>query len=122
MKTRFDDNKVWHVGTKSYVIETMETAHLMNLLKMFEEKPYRTMRMIVEDIEQNEVFAYGKRAESKTESLWNATSMTAEELIDFALNSPLAMAVSAELMTRGVNLENVMTITVGSSFDASGVR
>jgi len=118
LKTRFDERKMWNgAGGKQYEIAEMTMAHLMNTLKMFDEKAFRTVRMILDDIERSTVFIYGRGANDKKESIRNATSMSESELKDFALNSPLANAMKDELIYRGVNVDNIMNLTAGGNFD-----
>ena len=95
----------------------METSHLINTLKMFDEKPFRTVRMILDDIENSIVFTYKDNSSDKKQSITNATSMSEQDLKDFALNSPIATAMKAELVNRGVNVSNIMQLTVGGAFD-----
>lgn len=118
LKTRFNETKIWKgAGNKKYEISEMETTHLINTLKMFDEKPFRTVRMLVDDIENSIVFTYGDNASEKRQSIANATSMTEQDLINFALTSPVATAMKNELLNRGVNVENIMRLTVGNTFD-----
>lgn len=118
LKTRFDKADVWMgAGNKHHKIADMSTVHLINTLKMFDEKPLRTIRMIIDDIEHSTVFVYGNRLDDKKESITNATSMNEKELKDFALNSTVARAMKDELISRGVNVENIMSLTAGGTFD-----
>lgn len=119
LKTRFDKTDMWMgAGNKHYMIADMGTGHLINTLKMFDEKPFRTIRMILDDIENSSVFVYGKKSSDKKESITNATSMSEKELKDFALNSAVAQAMKDELVGRGVNVENIMSLTAGGTFDS----
>lgn len=121
LKTRFNETEFWKgSGNKKYKIPEMETSHLLNTLKMFDEKPFRTVRMLVDDIENSIVFTYGNNASEKKQSITNATSMTEQELKCFALDSPVATAMKDELVNRGVNVENIMRLTAGATFD--GIR
>ena len=118
LKTRFDETEIWKgAGSKKYRISEMETSHLINTLKMFDEKPFRTVRMILDDIENSIVFTYKDNSSDKKQSITNATSMSEQDLKDFALNSPIATAMKAELVNRGVNVSNIMQLTVGGAFD-----
>ena len=118
LKTRFDETEIWKGAvSKKYRISEMETSHLINTLKMFDEKPFRTVRMILDDIENSIVFTYKDNSSDKKQSITNATSMSEQDLKDFALNSPIATAMKAELVNRGVNVSNIMQLTVGGAFD-----
>ena len=44
------------------------------------------------------------------QSLFNITSMTPEQISDYALNSTLGTALKAELLSRGVNVENYISM------------
>lgn len=47
------------------------------------------------------------------QSLFNITSLSPEQVSDYALNSPLGMAMKAELLSRGVNVENYLSMIEG---------
>lgn len=117
MKTRFDDNKIWLTTNNAFSIVDMETDHLINTLKMFATKPSRVMSMLVYDIEHNPttITAWsplGDDNEIIEKSIYNATSMSADELTAYALNSPLGIAMTDELRRRGVNVDNVITMAL----------
>lgn len=116
MKTRFDD-KFWITGCGEVMqVKDMETEHMMNCVKMFVQKPERTIAMLIVDIEKHSDFYpvqpwNGSNAVENVvkESINNITSMTKAELIDYAMNSTLGKAMVEELCNRGVNVENYLT-------------
>lgn len=112
LKTRFDETVVWRgAGNKQYLILDMDTAHLVNTLRMFKEKPVIVISMVLDDFERSTVFRYKGNNSDKVQSIHNLTSMSEMELRDFALNSTVAQAMVQELSKRGVNVENIMTYT-----------
>lgn len=113
MRTRFDNTTHWCTRNAITPITEMETDHLINTVRMFIDKPERTMSMLVQDIDEGpDIFDYTRSAqEAKRESLYNATSMTRQNLVEFALGSPLGRAMVAELRARGVNVKNVIALT-----------
>lgn len=128
MKTRFDESKVWVTGMGEVVeIREMETTHLMNTIRMFVQKPYISMGIIIKDIERNMVCCAIGQAwqpviksthDVKRESISNVTSMSEQEIIDYTLDSPLGKAMLEELESRGVNIENFLDMVMngGGSF------
>lgn len=117
MKTRFD-SKVWMTGLGEVIpVEQMETDHLLNTLKMLVQKPNRTINMIIRDIETapdtcpSSPFGNGQQ-DIKHQSIRNVTSMTPTQLIEFALNSPLGLAMKKELTDRGVDVENYIHVAI----------
>ncbi|AZK44799.1 hypothetical protein [Paenibacillus lentus] len=116
MKTRFDETKRWVTSTGDVIeIVNMETTHLMNTIRMFAQKPYISMGIIVKDIERNAVCYNANNAwtpfsrevvDVKKKSINNITSMNEEEIIKYSLNSPLGKAMLDELQSRGVNIQN----------------
>lgn len=115
MKTRFD-NKCWITGCGEVLqIKDMETEHILNCLKMFIQKPDRTIAMLVRDIEnQHDVCPFQPWGSDLNDvvnkSINNVTSMTKSELINYALNSILGMTMKEELKNRGVNVTNYMDV------------
>lgn len=108
MKTRFD-SKVWMTGLGEVIpVEQMETDHLLNTLKMLVQKPNRTINVIIRDIET----AGNGQQDIKYQSIRNVTSMTPTQLIEFALNSPLGLAMKKELTDRGVDVENYIHVAI----------
>lgn len=114
MKTRFDCADSWTTATGEEIqIKEMTTIHLMNLFSMFVRRPDRTMAMLVSDVDSGE---YAERIwlPRKTEDVKQSiANVTKAELIDYALSSPLGEAVKAELVKRGVQLENSLAIIAG---------
>lgn len=115
MKTRFDNSQNWITGTGSVTnIKELETSHLMNIIKMFITKPHLIASMIIDDIENSETCSvptvwnsYTHDCENiKKDSIFNVTSMSEKELIEYALNSVLGRSMLEELRCRGVNIEN----------------
>ena len=49
-------------------------------------------------------------SEMMKQSLFNITSMTPEQVSSYALNSPLGTALKMELYSRGVNVENYLSM------------
>ena len=108
MKTRFD-GKLW-IGAFGLAIEVkdMETAHLLNTVKMLVQKPARVQAMLVNDGE-----------DIRKKSLHNATSLSSEELVQYVTGTPLFKAMMDELEARGVNTENIMELyTKDAAFSA----
>lgn len=128
MKTRFDETKRWVTGMGEVVeIRDMETTHLMNTIRMFAQKPYISMGIIVKDIERNKAYSQIDRAWSPDVqsdydvtkvSIMNITSMNEDEIIEYTLNSPLGQSMLAELESRGVNIDNFIEMVMdgGGSF------
>lgn len=115
MKTRFD-GKLW-IGAFGLAIEVkdMETAHLLNTVKMLVQKPARVQAMLVNDIED----ATGNGEDIRKKSLHNATSLSSEELVQYVTGTPLFKAMMEELEARGVNTENIMELyTKDAAFGA----
>ena len=111
IKTRFDNDKTW-IDSSGYTVDiaAMDTAHLINILRMFIAKPHRTMAMLVTDIERCVPWTPDGWPDPKVESLRNATSLTADDLRLYALDSNLGTAIVAELQSRGVNTDNVLEV------------
>lgn len=127
MKTRFD-GKLW-IGAFGLALEVkdMETAHLLNTVKMLVQKPARVQAMLVTDIEEatfEEQEAWtpnGSGEDIRKKSLHNATSLTSEELVQYVTGTPLFKAMMDELEARGVNTENIMELyTKDAAFSAYG--
>ncbi len=113
MKTRFDYEGVWITSFGALPIADMDTAHLLNTVKMLVQKPTRTLSMLISDIE-NETFSETvwtvDRAGSKKQSLRNVTSLSDTELTEYAINSPLFKSMIDELKCRGVNTDNIVNL------------
>ena len=125
MKTRFD-GKLW-IGAFGLAIEVkdMETAHLLNTVKMLVQKPARVQAMLVNDIEdatfeeQEAWTPTGNGEDIRKKSLHNATSLSSEELVQYVTGTPLFKAMMDELEARGVNTENIMELyTKDAAFSA----
>lgn len=125
MKTRFD-GKLW-IGAFGLVLEVkeMETAHLLNVVKMLVQKPARVQAMLVKDIEdatfeeQEAWTPSGNEEGIRKKSLHNATSLSSEELIQYVTSTTLFKALLDELEARGVNTENIMQLyTKDTAFSA----
>lgn len=115
MKTRFDE-KLWITGCGEVLqLKDMETEHILNCLKMFIQKPDRTIAMLIRDIENHpDVCPFQPWGSDLTDvvnkSINNITSMTRPELITYALNSTLGKAMIDELNNRGVNVKNYIDV------------
>lgn len=125
MKTRFD-GKLW-IGAFGVALEVkeMETAHLLNTVKMLVQKPARVQAMLVDDIEDatfEEPEAWtpsGGGGNVRKQSLHNVTSLSAEELVQYVTGTPLFKSLMDELEARGVNTENIMQLyTKDAAFSA----
>lgn len=119
MKTRFDNTVMWVTSDGSETnIRDMETTHLLNTVKMFIQKPYRIVSILIKDVERYsqhhypEVWTPTHQGASSvvTQSIGTITSMSKEQLVDYALGSPLCAAMIEELTRRGVNVSNVLEI------------
>lgn len=124
MKTRFDCPQNWIKGNGEVIpIKDMETSHLINTVRMFVRKPFMVCSMIIEDIE-NKTYSpvatawnpNGSEEQNiKNESIFNVTSLTEQELTAYALQSALGCAMVNELSSRGVNTENIITMTMNEN-------
>ena len=115
MKTRFDNYGLW-ITTHGEITSVcnMDTSHIMNTMRMFIQKPSRTMSMLIKDIEGSEVSvlsAWEPNAKiSLKQSLHNATSMTVDELKSYVKHTPLFQSMCDELGKRGVNVANILSV------------
>lgn len=114
MKTRFDGN-LWVTAFGVAVeVKEMETAHLLNTVKMLVQKPARVQAMLVTDLENaafaSDVWTPGKAEDSRKQSLRNVTSLSGEELVKYVVGTPLFAAMLEELASRGVNTDNIMEL------------
>lgn len=125
MKTRFD-GKLW-IGAFGLALEVkdMETAHLLNTVKMLVQKPARVQAMLVTDIdaatvnEQEPWTPAGSEGDLRKKSLHNVTSLTSEELVQYVTGTTLFKTMMDELEARGVNTENIMELyTKDAGFSA----
>lgn len=115
MKTRFD-GKIWVMAYGVAIeVKEMETAHLLNTVKMLMQKPARVQAMLVDDIERATfadptVWTPTGEGDTRKLSLRNVTSLSADELTTYVTGTPLFKAMLEELETRGINTENIMQL------------
>lgn len=115
MKTRFD-GKIWvMVYGVAIEVKEMETAHLLNTVKMLVQKPARVQAMLVDDIERATfadptVWTPTGEGDTRKLPLRNVTSLSADELTTYVTGTPLFKAMLEELETRGINTENIMQL------------
>lgn len=115
MKTRFD-GKIWVMAYGVAIeVKEMETAHLLNTVKMLVQKPARVQAMFVDDIERATfadptVWTPTGEGDTRKLSLRNVTSLSADELTTYVTGTPLFKALLEELETRGINTENIMQL------------
>ena len=115
MKTRFD-GKIWVMAYGVAIeVKEMETAHLLNTVKMLVQKPARVQAMLVDDIERATfadptVWTPPGEGDTRKLSLRNVTSLSADELTTYVTGTPLFKAMLEELETRGINTENIMQL------------
>ena len=114
MKTRFNEI-YWKNFNGCYRLCDMDTDHLLNILKMFKSKPNVVMNMLIQDIENSpDCSAFSPfgvdHSNIVKQSLQPVTSMSTEEISMFALKSPLGIAIKHELISRGVNVENYLSM------------
>ena len=115
MKTRFD-GKIWVMAYGVAIeVKEMETAHLLNTVKMLVQKPARVQAMLVDDIERATfadptVWMPTGEGDTRKLSLRNVTSLSADELTTSVTGTPLFKAMLEELETRGINTENIMQL------------
>lgn len=119
MRTRFDNKKTWmDANGKENCIENMTTMHLLNVLAMFITKPSIVLTMLLQDIESGMfvsslVWSATRAEENMARSIANVTGLSADRLTDYALCSDLGKAISNELLRRGVQLNNALTVLTG---------
>lgn len=113
MKTRFDIPNVWiTAGGEAMTVQSMETSHLLNTVKMLIQKPSRVLSMLIADIE-NATFTghvWTVKDLHRKQSLNNVTSLSADELVEYVQDTPLFRSMVAELQARGVNTDNVVQL------------
>lgn len=115
MKTRFD-GKIWVMAYGVAIeVKEMETAHLLNTVKMLVQKPARVQAMLVDDIERATfadptVWTPTGEGDTRKLSLRNVTSLSADELTTYVTGTPLFKAMLEELETCGINTENIMQL------------
>lgn len=115
MKTRFDGTHWIAAFGVVLDIKEMDTAHLLNTVKMLVQKPARVQAMLVDDIERATfadpaVWTPTGEADTRKQSLHNVTSLSADELLNYVTGTPLFKAMLDELESRGVNTENIMQL------------
>ena len=114
MKTRFDYEGVWITGFGvTLSVADMETARILNTVKMLLQKPARTLSMLISDIENatfSETVWTAHNVADKKQSLKNVTSLSDTELTEYANSSPLFKSMIAELKSRGVNTDNIIRL------------
>ena len=114
MTTRFDYDDGWITARGDRLtLEEMTTDHLLNLYGMLIRRPDRTMSILIADVESGDFSenVWVPRRESDTEqSIHNITSMSADDLVEYALNSPLGVGVREELIKRGVQIDNALSV------------
>lgn len=118
MKTRFDGTYWIGAGGSVFTPSEMDTDHLLNTLKMLKSKPAVVISMVVRDVEAApDCHPFdpfdplgGDHAAVVRKSLFNLTSMTPEQVSNYALNSTLGVAMRIELVNRGVNVDNYLTM------------
>lgn len=115
MKTRFDGTVWIGAGGTAFLPAEMDTDHLLNTLKMLKNPPAVVVTMVVRDIESTPDCCpfdpFGNcHGDVVKQSLFNITSMTPEQVSAYALNSTLGTAMKAELISRGVNVENYLSM------------
>lgn len=115
MKTGFD-GKIWVMAYGVAIeVKEMETAHLLNTVKMLVQKPARVQAMLVDDIERATfadptVWTPTGEGDTRKLSLRNVTSLSADELTTYVTGTPLFKAMLEELETRGINTENIVQL------------
>lgn len=103
MSTRFEDEKNWRTSASSTTpIVKMDLNHLLNTYKLLITEPLKVQSMLLTDIETSKV--WGATTQSKTQSVYNITSLSLDEVANFLTKSPLFNTICEELFLRGVNL------------------
>lgn len=115
MKTRFDGTVWIGAGGTAFLPAEMDTDHLLNTLKMLKNRPAVVVTMVVRDIESTPDCCpfdpFGNcHGDVVKQSLFNITSMTPEQVSAYTLNSTLGTAMKAELISRGVNVGNYLSM------------
>lgn len=118
MKTRFDFPGVWITACgETVAIGNMETAHLLNTVKMLVKKPERVLSILISDIENatfSETVWTVFNSSDRKQSLRNVTSLSEEELVEYVKGTPLFRSMLEELKDRGVNVDNVLNLCSGT--------
>ena len=113
MKTRFDGTHWIAAFGVVLDIKEMDTAHLLNTVKMLVQKPARVQAMLVDDIESatfadSSVWSPVSREDDRKQSINNVTSLSTEEITKYVTGTTLFKAMLSELESRGVNTENIL--------------
>lgn len=100
--TRFDSSEFWIDGKGNKLeIKKMSVQHLMNIVKMFIEKPFSIQEMLIKDVGQ--IWGIDNKA-----SIRNITSMNLGETMDYFYSSELFTALEKTLIENGVNFEQFL--------------
>lgn len=94
-------------------IKEMDTAHLLNTVKMLVQKPARVQAMLMDDIESTvfadtSVWSPVSQEDNRKQSINNVTSLSTEEITKYVMGTTLFKAMLSELEARGVNTENIL--------------
>lgn len=118
MKTRFDTYGKWITGNGELMfVRDMSTTHILNTMRMLIQKPSRTMSMLISDVEgcvcgsPCQIFPLAWEPDLDDvlkKSIYNITSMSADELKTYVRKTPLFQSFCDELSKRGVNVENIV--------------
>lgn len=120
MFTRFDDTAWIANNSQRQNVESMETDALLEVAKALYSNPACIVKLMVRDVEQQasphiveEDFPkpWNRNWElALRESIQEITSLSADELVNYAFNSKLGRSIQAELSQRGVNLSNFLSM------------
>lgn len=115
MLTRFEQGELWFTGFHQPIqITEMGTSHLLNTVKMLIQKPDIVQSMLIVDLESGEfsdnVWRATKPEDDRKQSIFNATSLNTEQLIDYVCESTLFKAMLQQLEERGVNVKNIISL------------
>jgi len=124
MFTRFDD--IWWISGKRQKMsfQVMDTDHMLNIARMLYTRPSCIVKMMVQDIEGGRKSAGGHHPQSPWvkdwedlthESIRNITNMNVDEIVSYAFNSHLGLALQSELKRRGVCLSNYLSLLDGKA-------
>lgn len=114
--TRFDGTLWITARGLALAPAEMETDHLLNTLNMLMQKPVLVVNMLIRDIEScsdniSVPWIKERAAGLKRQSIQNVTSMSVDDVREYAYNSPLVQAICNELEARGVNVSNYLDIS-----------
>lgn len=112
MKTRFDCAGVWYAAYgKPMKVEEMSTAHLVNCIKFLSQRPGQVLSMLICDIDSGAFSGTvwtPVNIDDRKLSMSNVTSMTADEITEYVMRTPLFISMRDELEARGVNVDNLL--------------